>query len=669
MSLFSIGLYLPTLQFGFVYDDKFQILENRWITDIKYLPDIFFSSVWSFDTGATSNIYRPLQHVIYMLEYYLFGLKPWGYHLVNILFHTVNTVLVFFLTSFILKSKKKLGSEPLSGENTLSQQKYNKENFYPISLAFLSALLFAAHPINTESVAWIGTIPELSMTSMYLLSFLLYATCSPGINTRFILSVILFLVACLLKEPALTLLLIILLYDYSRNGFKSVIKQYRRYIAYFIVAIGYLILRFYALGGFTVRQNLKMGIDQLILNIFPLFFQYIKKLVLPYDLRAMYDFYPVSSLTEWTVLGTMVFTLIVLIFWYFFKERDHLIFMALSFIIVPLIPVFYLPAMRDTVFAERYLYLSSFGFVMIVSYSLKNIYLYFNKNRLDSKIVGTGFTVLSLMILMIYAFATGKRQPVWKSDLSLWTDTVKKSPDSYVAHNDLGIALGKEGNFKEAIEHFSRAQQIKTDYAEAQNNMGNALYGIGKIEEAISYYTEALQSDPDFAKAHFNLGFIFAQQGRTIDAIPHYNEVIRVKPSYLKAHYYLGAALESLGDIEKSILHYQEALSLSPNGIPVLKKLAWIFATHENPKFRNGSKAVQLAEQANQLTGGNQPVNMDILAAAYAEAGRFNEAVQTAKKAIRLAEDNKQKELTGEINHRLKMYESGRPFRNVTNNK
>ena len=552
--LISIGLYLPTLQYGFVYDDKFQILDNKWITDIKYVPDVFSSSVWSFDSGATSNIYRPLMHVIYMLEYYLFGLKPWGYHLVNILLHALNTVIVFLLASHIFKNQQKsTGNKPAGSEEIELRQSDFSGTFCKITPAFLAALFFAAHPINTETVAWIGTLPELFMTAMYLSSFFLYVTCSPGFNLRFTFSLILFLIAVLFKETALTLFLVILLYDYSRWSIISALKRYKRYTPYLLIISGYMALRIHALGGITVRENVRMSVEQLILNFFPLFLQYTKKLLLPFDLKAIYVFHPVNSLAEWIVMGAIAFTLMYMISWYISKKRDRIFFLSLTFIFVPLIPIFYLPAIRDTVFADRYLYLSSFGFVLLFSYVFEKIYLFLNKKGFDPKIVGKGIVFLSLLIMFVYIIGTTRRQPVWKDDFSLWSDTVKKSPYSSVAHNDLGIALGKKGMIKEALHHLSEALKIEPDSAETYNNFGIVLFANGRAEDAVSKFSEAIRIDPNLAKAYYNLGFVLAEQKKIDNAIFHFKEALRIQPDYPKAHYSLGVALEEQEKLDEAL--------------------------------------------------------------------------------------------------------------------
>lgn len=513
--ILPVALYLPALQYEFVYDDSFQVVGNKWITDVKYLPEIFSSSVWAFEPRYNDNIYRPLQHVVYMLEYHLFGLNPWGFHLVNILIHTGNTILVYFLATAIFT---------------------NRHKFNP---SFPAALLFAMHPVNTEPVAWIGAIPELCMALFFLLSLYFYITCPPGLSKKFVFSVIFFSLAILFKETALTLLFAILLYDYAKKGLAVVIKGHKRYLPFILVSAGYMLLRFFVLGGITVDKKMEISAGALIINTFPLFFQYMQKLLLPFDLKAIYVFYPVDSLTEPGVAASIVFAMLFLIGWYISKTKDKTVFIGISFMVIPLIPVFYLPAIRDYVFADRYLYLPCFGFALLLAYSLERIYIFFTERRPGPALTAGRMIILTLPLIIFFGLTTIKRHPVWKDDLSLWSDTVRKSPDSFKAQNNLGLVLGGLGKNREAIVHFSEALRIRPDFADAYNNYGIALFGLGKVEQAMDYFTRALKIKTNFAEPHYNLGFVLTRQGEFENALFHFREALKIKPDYQKARYQL----------------------------------------------------------------------------------------------------------------------------------
>lgn len=256
----SFTVYFNTLSNDFVYDDMTQVLENPWIRDMKHLPDIFSKSVWSFLGNFVSNYYRPLMHIIYMVNYHFLGLKPWGFHLVNILFHVGNSVLVFLVASRLLNNSF---SSVLTSSSSASNLNPPSSNIVPTSTLtstflgppFVAALLFAVHPIHTEAVAWVAGLPDLSFTFFYLLSFYFYmtSTTEKQVHTwRYSLSIVSFSLAALCKEPALTLPIILVLYDLTdrrdKNGFPV---HFRRYVPYLIVAAVYLILRSHALGSFA----------------------------------------------------------------------------------------------------------------------------------------------------------------------------------------------------------------------------------------------------------------------------------------------------------------------------------------------------------------------------------------------------------------------------------
>jgi hypothetical protein len=249
--VFAFGVYFNALYNGFVYDDELQVLENPWIKDVRHLPDIFSKSVWSFYYVNAANYYRPLMHVIYMLNYYVFGLTPWGFHLVNILFHVANTVLIFIIGKRLL-----VKSIPTVMDRDLA--------FF--SIPFLSAILFATHPIHTEAVVWIGGITDLSFTFFVLLSFYFFIKSESVIgNRQYVFSIFSFFIALLCKEPAVMLIVIFMAYDFvfwkEKNNLSSRIKMY---IPFLVIVGVYFIIRHHALGRFTPEKAYSMSIFQYI---------------------------------------------------------------------------------------------------------------------------------------------------------------------------------------------------------------------------------------------------------------------------------------------------------------------------------------------------------------------------------------------------------------------
>jgi len=235
-------------------------------------------------------------------------------------------------------------------------------------------------------------------------------------------------------------------------------------------------------------------------------------------------------------------------------------------------------------------------------------------------------------------------------------------PDNADMHVKLGTVLLQRGQADEAIAHFQKALQINPDNADTHVNLGNILLQKGKADEAIAHFQQALQINPDHAQAHNNLGNALLQKGRVDDAIAHLQKALQINPGYGKAHNNLGNALLQRGRVEEAIAQFQQAVQIEPSDPAAQNNLAWLLATCPQASLRNGNKAVELARRANALTGGENPVILHTLATAYAEAGRFSEAVETAQRALRLAGAQSNTALAGQLQLEMKLFQAGKPF-------
>ena len=239
------------------------------------------------------------------------------------------------------------------------------------------------------------------------------------------------------------------------------------------------------------------------------------------------------------------------------------------------------------------------------------------------------------------------------------------NPNFSDALNNLGIALAAKGRFDEAIENYRKAIQINPNFAEALNNLGIALAAKGRFDEAIENYRQALQINPNFAEALDNLGIALAAQGQFDEAIENYRQAIQINPNRPETFFHLGMTLGQLGRTREAVAQYREALRLNPNLAGALNNLAWILAASPDDGLRDGAEAVRLAERACELTHYGEPLFIGTLAAAYAEAGRFPEAVTTAEKAEQLATSNGLKAVAAENQQLLELYRAGKPCREV----
>jgi tetratricopeptide (TPR) repeat protein len=244
-----------------------------------------------------------------------------------------------------------------------------------------------------------------------------------------------------------------------------------------------------------------------------------------------------------------------------------------------------------------------------------------------------------------------------------YEQALRSKPDHAQAHCNLGIALAQTGNIEEAIAHFEQALRIKPDYAEAHSNLGNALVQVGRVREAIGHYEQALRIKPDYAQAHCNLGIALAQTGNIEEAIAHYEQALRVNPDLAEAQLNLGAALVKLDKPNDAIRHYEQALQIRRNYPEALNALAWLLATRESAQGGDPVRAVALAQQACQLTNHQVAMYLDTLAAAYAAAGRFNDAIATAERAVDLARSGGRPRVAEEFESRLQLYRDGHAYR------
>jgi len=240
---------------------------------------------------------------------------------------------------------------------------------------------------------------------------------------------------------------------------------------------------------------------------------------------------------------------------------------------------------------------------------------------------------------------------------------LRVKPDCADAHYNLGLALAGLGRSRQAIEHYQQAVRWKPEDATAHNNLGLALAAVGKGEEAIEHYQEALRLQPEEAALHNNLAIALAAAHRTNEALEHYQQALRLKPDFAPARYNLASILGGLGRTKEAIEHYHELLQREPDSLEALRNLAWLLATGESVESKDVARAVQLAQRARELSDRENVPCLDTLAAAYAAAGRFDDAVIVAQRAVQLAQASGQASLAKAIGARLELYRAGRPYR------
>jgi len=242
-----------------------------------------------------------------------------------------------------------------------------------------------------------------------------------------------------------------------------------------------------------------------------------------------------------------------------------------------------------------------------------------------------------------------------------YREVFENRPDFPEAFHNLTRLLMAQGKPGEAIEYFEQALRFN-ETADLHNNLGNLLVSQNRLDEAIKHYESAVKLKPENGEFHYNLAAVLALRGRFSEAVAQFQRTLELLPNSVQGHYRLGLALQSQKKIAAAMAEYEKVLELNPKHALALNNLAWLLATCSEPSLRNGSKAVELARQTEQLSGGNQPDVLDTLAAAYAEAGQFGEAVETAKRALNLNATQNNKPLADALQMRLKLYEANSPF-------
>jgi tetratricopeptide (TPR) repeat protein len=287
-----------------------------------------------------------------------------------------------------------------------------------------------------------------------------------------------------------------------------------------------------------------------------------------------------------------------------------------------LVPVVGLVQVGSQSMADRYTYLPLIGIFIIVAWGMP-------RGMLEKRVPKLVATAAAAALLGFCAVKCRSQIGYWKNSETLLRHDIEVTGDNWLACNNLALALCEAGKQQEAMEYFAQALRLRPDYAESHFNLGLALAGLGRVPEAIEYWENAVRIKPDYAEAHYNLGLALEQTGKIGDAAQHWAQAIHVRPDFVEAR----------------------------------NKLAWLLATVPPMEGGDPLEAVNLAEGTCKLTDNRVPMYLDTLAAAYAAAGRLNDAIVTAQKAIDLARSAGQTQLVSELEGRLQLYRAGQPYR------
>lgn len=473
---FVISLtYFSSLDNALVSDDIPSIIQNPKIGDLNV--------VFSDPLGVVSLLLR-------WLAFQVSAVNPWGYRLINILFHLGNSYLFFAILSF-----------------------WNSKR-----IALVSAVVFAVHPGISEAVIWVSGGIYVQTTFFMLLSFYLYLK-SVSNRRHYVFSILSYVLAIASHPLSLSLVPVLFFYELSMGNLK---RNWLKLVPFITVA---LILAIAAYGGMRERtEDLRTihyqqgGVDSPFLVVPISVTEYLRLLFWPSELSLYHSEMMFTTLDYYL---KVFMTLTVFSIMIFFYRRNKQIFFWMSFFLVSLIPTLIPAIFRLTwIVAERYLYLASLGIIAAT-------FLVF-KNQLQK---GRETTYLIIFLLTTILMArTIIRIGDWQSEDTLWVATAKTAPSSPNAHNNLGDVYGRLGNQLASIEEFKKAIQLKPNYADAYHNLGNAYRTAGGKEEAIKSYQTALSINPYIWQSYVNIAAILIEEDKVDKAIEIVNQGIETNP-------------------------------------------------------------------------------------------------------------------------------------------
>ena len=538
----AVAVYANAIPNAFVVDDIHQVVENDWIMGVRHVPEIFSRGVWEFE-GRSASYYRPLMYVFYMAAWSLVGLAPWGYHLLNVLLHAAASVLVFAVAHRVLPGGAAPARSPW------------------LAAPFVAGLVFAVHPIHTESVAWVAGIADVGMTVFGLLALWLYLVADGRERVVMPLAALSFLAATLFKEPGIVLPLVMLAYEATvRRDRWNTGRVALRLAPFAIAGAVYVGLRVHALGGFALTSAAPLTPGRHVLALLALFAGYVEKLLVPVNQNFWHVFVPPESFgspAAWTALAVVAAALTAA---WIAARRSAVVSFGVMLVLLPLLPAFHIGALNqglENAFAERYLYFPSVGAALLAGLAARHV------TRLTAPRIAVPVLLVSLVITA-GAVATVRRNTTWKNGLTLWTDAVGKSPGSAIARMNYGAALLYAGRSEEGVRELRMAAGIQPALVDRQIALGAAYAGKGRVKQAILAFHTALALDPRSAAAHYALGLIYEQRGAVDRAIREYEAALALEPSYAEAHNNLGVLYAEQGRVDRALPHFDAAARLRP---------------------------------------------------------------------------------------------------------
>jgi len=654
----SLAIFAQTIRYEFVnFDDDLYVYNAPGIQaglTIKGMGHAFISQ--------HARNWHPLTTLSHMLDCQLYSLNAGGHHATNIILHTIAVLLLFQvlrqMTGAVWKSA-------------------------------IVAALFAVHPLHVESVAWISERKDVLSAVFFLFMLGAYGRYAHAPSTTRYLAVVVLYAAGLMSKPMLVSVpIVLLLLDYwpLRRLEQPSLTTGKRKIAQsgnqgdvirrlLLEKIPLLIL---SIGACTVTYILQKraagAIPPLPLlwrvqNAFASYAIYVWKTLWPTDLAVFYP-HPNDTLAIWKVISAIVFLLAITGSAIVFRKQRPYLFTGWFWYLVMLLPVIGLVQVGEQGHADRYTYLPHIGLFVLAVWLAADV---IGVRRSRSQFAVAAAVVITIIAAL--AWGAFVQTSNWRNSETLWSHALAVTHNNDVAHNNLGYLCGDRGELDKAISHFETAARIRSGKRDAHYDLGSAFVQMnladdlarkGRSDEAMVHYEEAIKLQPDYADAYYNRGNVLFAQGRTDEAIVDWEKTLQIQPNDADAYTGLGNALLRKGSLREAIANYEKALALAPEDPHSRINVAWVLATASDASIRDGAKAVEFARKAVELSNTEDPKFLRALAAAYAEAGRFSEAIEAAQRGMTIATRQSNLEVAHLLEGDIALYQIGLPLRQMS---
>lgn len=699
------------------YDDPYYVTENSHVKDGLTKEGVR----WAFGRlHGEFTYWHPVTWLSHMLDCELFGLNAGAHHLVNVLFHALNATLLFWL----LKGTTGAGWR-----------------------SWLVAALFAWHPLQVDSVAWVTERKNLLSTTFWMLTLWAYVRYARGringlneLNKRkwiwYGLALAFFALGLMSKPMLVTVPCVMLLLDFwplnrfhaSSNGSRLTVQASRlllEKLPFFALSAvsAFTVMQAHALMGLRGLAE-KLPLDARVAHAIVSYATYLRKVVWPSDLAVFYPHpgnWPASAIA---LSAVVLLAVTALVLWHW--RRVPALVVGWFWFLGVLVPTIGLVSVGSQAMADRFAYVPLIGLFIMAVWGVTE--------AMSSRLV---LRIAVVAVLAACVAVASVQLQHWRNTRTLFEHTARVTRENYIAYAILGSLLAREGKVDQAVEYYLTSLQFHPGYPQTHFLLGDAYSTQKKYEVAVQAYRRAIELQPSHWQAHLNLARILHALDRVDEAIPSYREALRLRPESPEANYFLGKALASkdrneealqlyeaaarlkptwaaaaekavanalaqlgrneeaiarcqdiirkgppdaevhlllaqllqtMGKPAEAVAQYREALRINAEVPGTLNNLAWLLATHPKQEIRNGIEAVQLAEKACRLTEYKVPFLLGTLAAAYAEAGRFENAVEMAKNAAMAARQQGQPEVAATNDKLLaEYYAKNRAYRDEPN--